>query len=830
MKMHALSKVKGVTRMNPQQATFELKQRVLLALNKLADRDTYQIGIEELEKTAQGLTADGVAPFLSCVIDTDSKQKSMVRKECIRIMGTLVRFHDVLLSPHLGKMVTSIAKRLKDPDSVVRDACVEVVGVFSAKMSKYGDENDGTFVVIAKPLFEALGEQNKHVQCGSALCLASAIDNAINPPVSVLSRMLTKITKFLKNPHFMAKPAVVELIRSIIQAGGAPNQTALSASIRSIEEALKNSDWTTRKAASVALAGIATSGGSFLHSIKASCVNSLESCRFDKVKPVRDSVLQALQCWKSLSGSDSCEPSEAGSSTRDTFFRGEYSDVTSASDVGWHIAKKKVATGSVKERIPLTARQACQDLVQGTQKSKTKDWHVEIAVPKTYTVSSSYDYTEESKISDFNKTSERRGADATVMQDMEYDYVSVDEKPDSSSVSNLVSSSNFETKCVTDAYDRFENSGLTSSMVMNHCSEEVYSEQLTSERLKEQQSLDSTVTEVSPEGRQGCYLQTKNEISSICTQLQKIETRQSNLMDLLQVFVGSTMDSLSTLESKMLGLEHAVDRIVENLVQASNHSSAVDSKLSKGNQIVSSPRQSVYTPRPSLYQNSNPPSSMARHSRGGSESAFSRSRSSTSDIHDREMRKESRPNFSRNPVVKNVQQTLGRQPQNTTCQPRKGACSISSMAVTDKSKQYSSESKTTLWKHVKEFLCAGDLDSAFVEVICSGDDLTLIELLDRTGPILDKLSYEIVGEILSTLAVHFLDQRFLGSIMPWLQQVVDLSCSYGPDYLVLTPKERIEFLSAVQEAATSINFSNPADKRSLTHLSLKLRHLWGKFL
>lgn len=217
MKTHTHLRAKGTVRASPQQATFELKHRVIHTLNKLADRDTYQLGVEELEKTAESLTPEGVAPFISCVIDTDSGQKSAVRKECVRIMGTLARFHDGLLGPHVGKMVASIVKRLKDPDSVVRDACVEAVGVLASKMSNYSGENDGAFVLLVKPLFEALGEQNKLVQCGSASCLASVIDNANDPPVSILSHMLTRIIKFLKNPHFMAKPAVIDLIRSIIQ-------------------------------------------------------------------------------------------------------------------------------------------------------------------------------------------------------------------------------------------------------------------------------------------------------------------------------------------------------------------------------------------------------------------------------------------------------------------------------------------------------------------------------------------------------------------------------------------------------------------------------------
>ena len=72
-------------------------------------------------------------------------------------------------------------------------------------------------------------------------------------------------------------------LHSVLQAGGASNRNVLSAAILGIQEALKNSDWTTRKAASVALGEIAASSGSFLGSFKASCIRSLESCRFDKV-------------------------------------------------------------------------------------------------------------------------------------------------------------------------------------------------------------------------------------------------------------------------------------------------------------------------------------------------------------------------------------------------------------------------------------------------------------------------------------------------------------------------------------------------------------------
>ncbi|KAI3494935.1 hypothetical protein L1887_36992 [Cichorium endivia] len=80
----------------------------------------------------------------------------------------------------------------------------------------------------------------------------------------------------LKNPHFMAKPAMIELNRSIIQAGGASTQSTLNAAMSSVQEGLKNSDRRTRKAACEALAEIASNNGSYSSSIKSSCIHALE--------------------------------------------------------------------------------------------------------------------------------------------------------------------------------------------------------------------------------------------------------------------------------------------------------------------------------------------------------------------------------------------------------------------------------------------------------------------------------------------------------------------------------------------------------------------------
>ncbi|GLT97443.1 hypothetical protein SLE2022_150080 [Rubroshorea leprosula] len=824
MKAQTYARAKGPSKVNTQQVVFELKKKVNLALNKLADRDTYQMGVDELVKTAECLTPDKISPFLSCILDTDSEQKSAVRKECIRLMGTLARFHEGLVGPYLGKMVTSIVKRLKDPDSVVRDACVETMCVLASKLSSCVGDSNGVFVVLVKPLFEALGEQYKQVQSGAALCLASIIDNIHDPPPSILQRMLTRTVKLLKNPHFMAKPAVIELNRSIIQAGGATTHSALAAAMASIQEGLKNNDWTTRKAASVALAEIASSGASFLGSFKASCICSLESCRFDKVKPVRERVLHALQYWRSLPGPETPEPSEAGSS-----IKGDYGDLSSNGDSGWKDAtRKKAVMNSAIRRKPLSVRNTSQNYVEDPQHSKEDDWHIEIAIPKPHHVSLADCHDEESEGSSVTKRLERMTT-VTSIHDIGYEFVPMDDKQECSSVSNLVTD-NFRTKIVTVSPDHLGEGGSQKPMGRNQrfaCEKITYEEEeLYSKKLQDRRSLDSTVTESSVPN--GCCSQVANEMVCVRKQLMEIENKQSNLVVLLQAFSTGIMDSLSMLQSKVLSLEHVVEGIAQDLVHGGRYSDMVTSKLMKQSQGVS-PRLSTSTPRPSLDICNRQPSLSVKSSDIWEEKVLCRSNLSSSAKQSKEVWTNHALKISRNPMENDVQKS-SEQGIQIMGHVRKNEVTPSSACVlfsSTNSRQSRAGSMNSLWQNVKGFLCEGDLDSAYTEALSSGNELVLIELLDRTGPVVESLSHKTICDILSILASYILEQRYMNSIIPWLQQVVELSTTHGPNHLVLSPDAKRELLLAIQEAM-NMEFSNPTERRSITQLAMKLHQIWGK--
>lgn len=79
-----------------------------------------------------------------------------------------------------------------------------------------GGDNVGSVVgLFVKPLFEAMGEQNKGVQSGAALCMAKIVDSASDPPVSAFQKLCPRICKLLNNPNFLAKASLLPVVSSL---------------------------------------------------------------------------------------------------------------------------------------------------------------------------------------------------------------------------------------------------------------------------------------------------------------------------------------------------------------------------------------------------------------------------------------------------------------------------------------------------------------------------------------------------------------------------------------------------------------------------------------
>ncbi|KQJ91471.1 TORTIFOLIA1-like protein 2 [Brachypodium distachyon] len=793
------------------KAVFELKHKLVQALNKIADRDTYQIGLNELEKAVDALPPDMVGPFLSCVIDTDAEQKSAVRKECIKVIGTLARSHGSLLAPHMVKMVTSIVKRLKDADSVVRDACVDTCGTLSMCARNYGD--GGTALVsLVRPLFESLGEQNRYVQAGAALCLAKVIDESSYFPGPVLPQMLGRVVKILKNPHFMAKPAVIELIRSIVQAEGASTEQALSSALTSIMDSLRSSDWTTRKAASLALSSIAVSSGYLVASFRTSCLRSLERCKFDKVKPVRDAITHAIQLWKAIPGSDTPEPSEAGSSTKENFF-GDHHDARSVHDGGSRdtsfrrvdpTPSASVISGSsitsVKKRSPLSVNKIPPNNAANHQHLKSSDWHVEITVPKQNTV----------PLVDLGKGGYGILKDAKgnvyeiVDEDSKSDYDLMDDKQECSSLSEVASRS-CETKHVTSALE---------------CTLDCDTAQVTElcPRARESKSIDSTVTDGTSHGSHTCCLSATKELALIRKQLQEMERKQAHLFDLLQAFMSNSVESMSVLNLKVHNLENAVDKTVYTITQSESRYRLPRSKVFKNQSASSSPRLSNSTPRSSVDANCKPQTiSHLKHEKKWAHDLPSKGTS---------MCVKEGPEFlkghARNSAIKTRSgSSEGRYVPSSARNRVSGVKGTFPVPFINSCDQPELQNALCASNQAGEFCGADSMEPAYAEALSYGDYNDLIDLMDRTGPVLDKLSRETANELLRVMAGQFLNKNLFDLALPWIQQVVELSTIYKPSQLFVSVRAQREFLSALEAAATS-GTTEPTIRIAVAQLAFKL--------
>lgn len=207
-------------------AMVELKQRILTSLSRLGDRDTYQIAVEDLEKIVVSVSdSPEILPvLLHCLFDSFSDPKAPVKRESIRLLSFLCLSYSDLTPSQLAKIISHIVKRLKDADNGVRDACRDAIGSLSAQFLKENEEVlNGNCVgsslvgLFAKPLFEAMAEQNKSLQSGAAICMGKMVDSATEPPVAAFQKLCPRISKLLNSPNYITKASLLPVVGSLSQ-------------------------------------------------------------------------------------------------------------------------------------------------------------------------------------------------------------------------------------------------------------------------------------------------------------------------------------------------------------------------------------------------------------------------------------------------------------------------------------------------------------------------------------------------------------------------------------------------------------------------------------
>lgn len=520
-----------------------LKLKVNSLLTKLGDRDTFSIAAAELESISRTIDATTLPIFLSCILSINSSDKSGVRKQCLKLISLLAGSYSQLISPFVPKIISHLLRRLRDPDSAVRVACVDSVSALASNVTKC------SFASFLKPLCDAVcTEQEQNAQIGAALCLAAAIDASPDPDPGRLGRILPKLEKLVKCDGFKAKAAGLTVVGSVIASGGvsslAPGGT--KELVDCLVGFLIGEDWAARKAAAEALWRLAVVERDSMAEYKTGCLKVFEAKRFDKVKAVREVMNQMVEAWKQIpdvSEESSPPPSSQASSKEDARDgRNPRGSKVSSTTPGLGLTQFKKKSGSVsrstppdnnslaspaRKRSPLKSSEKKTSPATFQKVNRKKDWKVEIDAPSASSLTRSRD----------DDIKER------------YNNARRDENGGSSKteVKRALFSKNSD-----DKMNRFGRLKSVSRVAPCH------------EETSEATVLSHNTNENLHANHRGC-----EDLSLIRSQLIQIEKQQSGLVDLLQRFMGSSQSGMQSLETRVHGLELALDEISYDLAVTS---------------------------------------------------------------------------------------------------------------------------------------------------------------------------------------------------------------------------------------------------------------------
>ncbi|KAF5730567.1 microtubule-associated protein TORTIFOLIA1 [Tripterygium wilfordii] len=855
----------------------ELKQRILTSLSKLSDRDTHQIAITDLESIIQTLTPDAIPMLLNCLFETSlSDPKPYVKKESLRLLSLTCQLHADSTFSHLTKIIAHVVKKLKDPDTSVKDACRDAIGSLAKLYLKgEGGDNGGGSVVglFVRPLFETMGDQNKVVQSGAAMCMAKMVEGAADPPRQAFQKLCPRICKLLNNQNFLAKASLLPVVASLSQAGAIAPQS-METFLQSIHECLGSADWATRKAAADALIAFALHSSKLVTDGGASTLTVLETCRFDKIKPVRESMQEALQLWKNISGNcegapddkkasshdgDLAEKTESSDSAGDRKTETSVKDSSTATSTSESASKERgggipdKAVVILKKKPPvLSDKELNPEFFQKLETRGSGDFPVEVAVPRRFLISSK----DGDKLEDIHGSlntkycNTEKGIVGANSKQVEFDDILRDKWPD-----DRINAKDSRARVSDD--DRTDINQQESSG--NHAG--------------------FSKTDVQSESS---FISNKGNWLAIQRQLLLLERQQAHLMNVLQDFMGGSHDSMVILENRVRGLERVVEDMARDLPVSSGRRG---SNFAMGFEGSSNRPLGKYNGYPDYsngkYNGRVPFGERFLQSDGTASSTRGRGptwRSHVSDAWDFSAYGASRngqvgsrrtlgggPLEGRSPKSENDGDQggsrrawdngvgpvrLGEGPSarsvwqaskdeatleairvagedgGTSRTARVGIPEMTAEAMADDNIGQQRDPIWTSWSIAMDALQMGDMDTAYAEVISTGDDLLLVKLMDRSGPVVDQLSNEIANDVLHALGQFLVEQNLFDICLSWIQQLVEVVMENGPDVLGIPMELKKDILVNLHEASSEMEPPEDWEGAAPDQLLLQLATAW----
>ncbi|CAI0379942.1 unnamed protein product [Linum tenue] len=798
------------------------------------------------------------------------------------LLGVVTSLSQVSLKQQILTSLSKVADNdtyniaVKDLDSIVRNLSLsdlpEVV-------------NEARLKLFVGPLFDALREQNEVVQSEAAICMAKMVECAAtnNTVGAEFKDLFPRICRVLSSKSFRAKASVLSTVSIFSQVGAVAPQS-LQPLLQSIHDCLSSTDWPTRKAGADALTALAVHSCSLVSAEAAdSTFTALEACRFDKIKPVRDSMNEALQLWKKIAGKggdgvsddqkasspggenrETTESTEKGLNARNRSLESPAIDLPSGSPPVTNSAAK-AQSGNIpdktvvilKKRAPaLTDKEPNPEFFHKLETRGPDELPVEVAVPRRCNNSSSLN-NEEEPISNNTELKERSDPSANHRSDELY-FNNRYRISDRGTVGRDPKSRAFD-----DERGDYNNRGETAG----------------------NRAAGISKTDGQSEGSLG---NSRGNWLAIQRQLLQLERQQTHLMHMLQDFMGGSHDSMVTLENRVRGLERVVEDMARDLSMSSagrrgGSSFAMSFDGSSSNRSLgkyngfSDYSSAMYNGRgpfgdrfvqsdvnASAARGRNPhwradtsdtwdfPSYGSRNGQVGSRRApgGGSALGSPKSEHENDQVGSSRRGWDKGGGGPS---RLGEGPSaRSVWQASKDEATLEAIRVAgddngllsrtarvaipeltaeamgdDNGVEQERDPIWTSWSNAMDALKVGDMDTAYAEVTSTGDDMLLVKIMDRTGPVVDQLTNETACDVFHAIAQFLLDHNLFDLCFSWIHQLVDIVMENGADVLGIPMELKRELLLNLHEASTGIDLPEDWEGVGPDQLLLQLASAWG---
>ncbi|ONK65487.1 uncharacterized protein A4U43_C07F37610 [Asparagus officinalis] len=692
----------------------------------------------------------------------------------------------------------------------------------------------------------------------------------------------------------VAKGAMLSVFSSLSQVGAITPQH-MPAVLQCIRECLDNSDWATRKAAADTLSALASNSSELVADGSASTIAALEASRFDKVKPVRDSMMEALQLWKKISGrggddtaenpkgnknSEPIDTEEKADNKKSTPSRRRSESVKDSSagtsptgtdsiskEKGSNVPEKAAAL--LKKKVPsLTDKELNPEFFQKLETRGKDELPVEVVVPRRCVKSSEgeeQDLTADDSVAPSSNNETLAGDSNESQARKNINFFNTEKRP--GAYNKLPDSDEFARDKWTEQRSfRAKDLKLRSSDVDDRA-----------EPSQRDPSGIRTSFSRADGNNDASFMNGKGNWLVIQRQLSQLERQQANLMNMLQDFMGGSHDSMITLENRVRGLERVVEEMARDLSLSSSRRShnmmlgyegspGRNSSKYNGLHDYSSSKYNGRMPFAERFLSSDNISSGVRGrdpswrsefeswdtygysrnghmaSRRGLPSASIDARSPITE-HEGDQPDSRRAwdkgqgpfRLGEGPSARSVWQASKDEAtleairvageDNGTSRTTTRVPELDAEALTEDNLGQDRGPLWASWTRAMDSLHVGDVDSAYAEVLSSGDDVLLVKLMERSGPVVDQLSSEVASEVLHAVGQFLLEQSLFDIALTWIQQLTELIMENGSDFLDFPLEVKKEILLSLNDVSV-VDLPEDWEGATVDQILMQLASSW----